>query len=70
EIFETLVAETASAAPVIAEMAGALAALDVATSLADMAEDRGYVRPVVDHSLRFDIEGGRHPVVEQALKSS
>ena len=27
-----------------------------------------YVRPEVDASLAFTIEGGRHPVVEQALK--
>ena len=28
-----------------------------------------YVRPKVDASLAFAIEGGRHPVVEQALKA-
>jgi DNA mismatch repair protein MutS len=28
------------------------------------------VRPEVDRGLRFDIEGGRHPVVEQALAQS
>ena len=27
-----------------------------------------YCRPVVDDSLAFEIEGGRHPVVEQALR--
>ena len=46
----------------------ALAALDVATSLARLAVDENYVRPEVDTSLGFAIEGGRHPVVEQALK--
>src|SRR6266403_2375803 len=30
--------------------------------------DDNYVRPEVDTSLGFAIEGGRHPVVEQALK--
>ena len=29
--------------------------------------ERNYVRPEVDGSLGFAIEGGRHPVVEQAL---
>ena len=27
-----------------------------------------YCRPVVDDSLAFEVEGGRHPVVEQALR--
>jgi DNA mismatch repair protein MutS len=42
--------------------------LDVATSLARLAIDENYVRPEVDGSLAFAIEGGRHPVVERALK--
>ena len=42
--------------------------LDVATALAKLAVDDNYVRPEVDGSLGFAIEGGRHPVVEQALK--
>ena len=47
--------------------AEALATLDVATALASLAVERDYVRPEVDGSLAFVIEGGRHPVVEQAL---
>jgi len=47
--------------------AEALATLDVASSLAVLAAERDYVRPQVDSSLQFVIEGGRHPVVEQAL---
>ena len=46
----------------------ALALLDVIVSLALLAEEENYVRPLVDASLTFAIEGGRHPVVEQALK--
>ena len=44
-----------------------LAVLDVATGLATLAVERRYVRPEVDRSLDFIIEGGRHAVVEQAL---
>ena len=33
-----------------------------------LAVERDYVRPEVDRSLDFVIEGGRHPVVEQALR--
>src|SRR5581483_11298780 len=41
--------------------------LDLAAALAQLAVDRDYVRPEVDASLDFVVEGGRHPVVEQAL---
>ena len=47
--------------------ADALAVLDVASALATLAAERDYVRPEIDNSLAFVIEGGRHPVVEQAL---
>jgi DNA mismatch repair protein MutS len=57
---------TAAVVPIKAA-AEALASLDVATALAELAIERDYVRPEVDHSLDFVIEGGRHPVVEQAL---
>ena len=48
----------------IATAARALAGLDLATALAELAARRGYRRPRVDDSLAFQIEGGRHPVVE------
>ena len=56
----------AQSAP-IKECAEALAELDVASALAQLAAERDYARPQVDDSLDFVIEGGRHPVVEQAL---
>ncbi len=43
------------------------AALDVLCSLARVAEENGYVRPVVDYSDEIVIKDGRHPVVEQFL---
>ena len=42
--------------------------LDVAAALAVLAEAENYCRPTVDDSLAFAIAGGRHPVVEQALR--
>lgn len=47
--------------------ARSVALLDVIVSLAELASDEGYVRPVVDDSDVIDIEGGRHPVVEKML---
>jgi DNA mismatch repair protein MutS len=44
-----------------------LARLDVASALAHLAAERDYVRPQIDGGLSFTIDGGRHPVVEQAL---
>src|SRR5947199_1625434 len=65
EIFERLVLRVSGAAIVIKQAAHAFALLDVATALAKLAVDDNYVRPDVDGSLGFAIEGGRHPVVEQ-----
>ena len=67
DIFEKLSAAVTAQSAEIKQCAEALAALDVASALAALAVERDYVRPVVDHSLAFVIDGGRHPVVEQAL---
>ncbi|MBV8422454.1 MAG: DNA mismatch repair protein MutS [Hyphomicrobiales bacterium] len=67
ETFERLAASVTAAAAAIKEAAEALAVVDVATALAQLAVERHYVRPQIDASLDFVIEGGRHPVVEQTL---
>jgi DNA mismatch repair protein MutS len=48
----------------------AVAEIDVAAALADLAVKHNWTRPVVDASLKFKIESGRHPVVEAALKAA
>jgi DNA mismatch repair protein MutS len=67
EIFERLVAAVMSQSVNIKECAEAFSALDVASALAHLAVERDYVRPQVDDSHAFVIDGGRHVVVEQAL---
>jgi DNA mismatch repair protein MutS len=67
ETFENLAANVIAASAEIRTAAEALARLDVAAGLAQLAAERNYVRPEVDDSLDLLIEGGRHPVVEQAL---
>ncbi|HEY7232204.1 MAG TPA: DNA mismatch repair protein MutS [Pseudolabrys sp.] len=67
EIFDRLVAAVMAQGINIKECAEALSVLDVASALAHLAVERDYVRPQVDNSHAFVIEGGRHPVVEQAL---
>ncbi len=66
-IFDRLVAEVLSAADALEAVADALARIDVAASLAELAVGENWTRPYVDASLDFLIEGGRHPVVEAAL---
>ncbi len=51
-------------------LAGALAELDVISSLAEVAAERGYVRPTILESGSVEIEQARHPVVETALVGS
>jgi DNA mismatch repair protein MutS len=67
EIFERLVAAVITQSANIKECAEALSSLDVASALAYLAAERDYVRPQIDDSHAFTIEGGRHVVVEQAL---
>ena len=66
--FEEMVAAVVREAEAIKAGARALAVLDVSCGLALLAEEQNYCRPVVDDSTMFAISGGRHPVVEQALK--
>ena len=70
EVFATLAGKVADNAVAIHAGAEALAGLDVACALAELAQAERHVRPVVDDSLTFSITGGRHPVVEQALTKS
>ncbi|HEX2116512.1 MAG TPA: DNA mismatch repair protein MutS [Alphaproteobacteria bacterium] len=69
-LFADLVKEVTSRAEEIARAAAAIAALDVAAALADLAVERRYCRPAIDDSLVFEVLGGRHPVVEAALAAS
>ena len=54
----------------LSEIAAALAELDATAGLAELARHEGYTRPFVDDSEAFEIRGGRHPVVEQALAAA
>jgi len=67
ETFERFAAQVSAAAPAIKAAAEALAVIDVPAGLAELAVERDYVRPQIDGSLHFVVEGGRHPVVEQML---
>ncbi len=52
----------------ITRAAQALARLDVAAALAERAAEGGWARPAFVTEQRLEIAGGRHPVVEEALR--
>ena len=66
-LFDDLVGEVTAHAEAIAATADGLAALDVASALADLAQARRYCRPRILEDTTFEITGGRHPVVEASL---
>ena len=70
ETFETWRREVARLAQPLQAVAEALAELDAHAALAEWAQETGAVRPVVDDTLAFCVEAGRHPVVEAAVKAA
>ena len=69
-LFQTLCEQVAARGDDLAACADALALLDVCAGLAEVAEEGGYVRPVVEDGTAFEVEAGRHPGVEQALREA
>lgn len=51
----------------IREVADCIAKIDVLTSLASVAIENNYVKPITDESSDFLIKNGRHPVLEKIL---
>ncbi len=70
ELFDQLVKKVLEDWEAIILASSALAILDTGSALAELAVQNNYVRPVVDESLAFEIEAGRHPVVEASLKKN
>ena len=70
EAFERLRQACVAEGEALRGFGAALAEIDVAAALAELAVKRNWTRPLVDASLSFKIEGGRHPVVEAALKQA
>jgi DNA mismatch repair protein MutS len=70
ELFGELINSVLGEEMALSAASAALAELDCAAGLAEHAVDENYVRPRVDGSLAFAIEGGRHPMVEQTLQRS
>jgi DNA mismatch repair protein MutS len=69
-LYDDLVAEIMARRAEIAAAAVALATLDLAAALAELAAETGWVRPVAEDGTAFAISAGRHPTVEAALAAS
>lgn len=67
-IYDSLRGAILDQAGPIGAAARALAEIDLTAAFADLAAAEDWVEPVIDDSRAFEIEGGRHPVVELALK--
>ncbi len=66
-LFDDLTGGVVGRGEEIARCARALAAIDVAATLAEVAVAGRWCRPKVDETTAFAVRGGRHPVVEAAL---
>jgi len=64
ELFMEIRAAVAAEAPALLRTARAVGALDALAALADVAHERGHVRPEIDGGRAVDIVEGRHPVLE------
>jgi len=69
ELFAALRARVSDDAERLLRVGDRLAALDVLTGLADIAERHHYCRPELVAEPVLEIEAGRHPVVERMLET-
>jgi DNA mismatch repair protein MutS len=68
QLFVEMRSAIASQALRLRRTAAAVAQLDVLTSFAKLAADRGYTRPEFNATGELLIVGGRHPVIEELLR--
>ena len=68
EIFQKLCNQVKNCFDEISLIVTSIANLDLYSSLAEVAEEKKYVKPHIDDSDKFEIEDGRHPVVEYFQK--
>ncbi|MGN7011651.1 DNA mismatch repair protein MutS [Neisseria sp. P0001.S009] len=67
-LFEALLKEVQTALPQLQKAAKAAAALDVLSTFAAIAAERGFVCPEFADYPVIHIENGRHPIVEQQVR--
>ncbi|MCK0120779.1 DNA mismatch repair protein MutS [Loktanella sp. F6476L] len=69
-IYQSLTQAIVAQAGPLGALARALAEIDLTAGLAHLAAQENWARPKMDDSRAFDLQGGRHPVVEAALSQA
>ncbi|MCL2683852.1 MAG: DNA mismatch repair protein MutS [Synergistaceae bacterium] len=69
ELYKAVLALVIEGSSACQSASAAVAVIDVLCSLAEIARDNSYRRPVMDESRAFKIRGARHPVIERAKRS-
>ncbi len=67
EVWERWLSELESVVPLLYRLGRRLGELDVLGTFAALAQERGYVRPVIDESRVLQIREGRHPILDHQL---
>ena len=67
-LFQSLRDAVLAKSGLVGAAARSLAEIDLTCGLADIAAVENWAEPEVDNSHAFSIKGGRHPVVERALR--
>ena len=67
ELFTTLRDRVSAEAPRLIQAGAVLAQLDVLTALAELAARHGYCRPEIVAEPVFEVEAGRHPVLDALM---
>ncbi len=69
EIFNSIRETVAATANRVRTTATAIARLDAMCSMAQVAVENNYCRPLINNNGVISIKGGRHPVVEKLIKT-
>lgn len=67
ELFESLRMKVAEQTPLLYAIAKEIAQIDCLLALTHVAQEKKWVLPVIDTSDRFEVKGGRHPIVEHVV---
>ncbi len=67
QIFDELIALIKTRLADLHALSNALALVDVLTALADLASEKGYVRPQFSENHSVEIVEGRHPILDERL---
>lgn len=70
QLFEELRKEVSSKIELVHAFSREIARIDALLSLALVAKEMGYVRPLIDESTTLHIIKGRHPIIEHAIGKS